>query len=134
MTTHGKVIGFGKHKGERFTRLPVSYLLWMTNTETQQSEIAKAELERRGTTIPEVDVSGHAIDKAHLRCGRFWKETRKSGDEGIYSWLCRVAADALKEGASKRRGTRYYHLGMTFVFELGHAYPVLKTVFPTKED
>lgn len=29
--THNKVIVFGKHKGERWTRLPISYLKWIMN-------------------------------------------------------------------------------------------------------
>ena len=70
---HGEIIGFGKHKGERFTRLPVSYLRWMINEKTRQHEIAKAEFDRRGDTMPKVDLSGHAIDKASLRCLGIWQ-------------------------------------------------------------
>lgn len=64
---HGKRITFGKHKGELFTRLPVSYLKWMVNEKAQEWEIAKAEFERRGDTMPLVELSGHAIDNASLR-------------------------------------------------------------------
>ena len=64
INTHGQRIEFGKHKGELFTRLPVSYLKWMINENAQQSDIAKAEFERRGDTMPEVELSGHAIDNA----------------------------------------------------------------------
>lgn len=52
MNTHGLKISFGKHEGELFTRLPIGYLRWMINERTREWEIAQAEFERRGDTMP----------------------------------------------------------------------------------
>ena len=49
INTHGMVIGFGKHKGELYTRVPVSYLFWMVNVEHQDAATAQAEIDRRGS-------------------------------------------------------------------------------------
>jgi hypothetical protein len=65
--THNLIVDFGKHKDERWTRIPLSYLKWVLNEmaeSDQRHQIAKAELERRGDTMPtEVEISNHAIDK-----------------------------------------------------------------------
>ena len=68
--THGVVINYGKHKGEFFTRLPVSYIRWMINEKAPGWEIAKAEFERRGDTMPKVELTGHAIDNASSKAGK----------------------------------------------------------------
>lgn len=126
MDTHGLIIEFGKHKGELFTRLPVSYLRWMMNERTQQWEIAQAEFERRGDTMPEVELSGHAIDNASIRCRKIWHETRGE-DEGLYSWLQRVTLEAIERGEKMPSGKIKY-LGMKFVVHQGEEFPVLKTI------
>lgn len=126
MNTHGLTIDFGKHKGELFTRLPVSYLRWMINTSTNQADIAKAEFERRGDTMPKVELSGHAIDNASLRVRKIWHETRNQ-DEGIYSWLQRVTLEAIEYGEKLPSGKIKY-LGMKFVIAEGEEFPSLKTV------
>ena len=122
-------IHFGKHKGELYTRLPVSYLKWMVNIRHQQSGIAQAELDRRGTVTPELDVSGHAIDRASQRLLEYWKASRVD-EEGLHAWLCRMAAMALRLG--KRDGDRRIYLGIAYVFEVGGCWPVLKSVHPVK--
>ncbi len=33
INTHHLTVGFGKHKGELWTRVPVSYLRWLVNSE-----------------------------------------------------------------------------------------------------
>lgn len=76
LNTHGVRLDFGKHSGELITRVPVSYLKWMVRNGTKSSDLAAAELERRGTQTPEVEVSGHAIDRASLNCRKTWHETR----------------------------------------------------------
>ncbi len=126
MNTHGITIDFGKHKGELFTRLPVSYLRWMINENTRQADIAKAEFERRGDTMPKVELSGHAIDNASLRVRKIWHETRGK-DEGLYSWLQRMALEALDNGERLKSGKIKY-LGMKFVIVEGEEYPTLKTI------
>ena len=128
--THNLVCDFGKHRGERYTRIPVSYLKWLANTPGHQAQaIAKAELERRGTTTPDLDVSGHAIDRASLSCRHLWHQTR-GDEEGIHAWLCRMAAAALAEGTE--RDGKIAHAGLLFAFERDGVWPVLKTVMPDK--
>jgi len=126
VTTHNKRIKTGKHKGELFTRLPVSYLSWMVNVNHSEHELARSELIRRGTVIPVLDVTGHAIDRVSQLGLRVWKKHRIE-NEGIHSWLHRAASDALM---SKQSGenNQYKHLGLVFVFDLGGCWPVLKTV------
>lgn len=126
-------IDFGRHKGTLWTRVPVSYLKWMVCAKHQQAPRAQAELDRRGTTTPDLDVSNHAIDRASLRLRKRWHETRDA-DEGIASWLIRMATAARKDGA--RCGDRIHYNGICFVFEDASltAWPVLKTVMPSNEE
>lgn len=126
MNTHGLIINFGKHNGELFTRLPVSYLKWMINNNTQQSDISKAEFERRGDTMPEVELSGHAIDNASLRVRKIWHEDRND-DEGLYTWLQRTTLEAIRGGEKLESGKIKYKK-MKFVIEHGEEFPVLKTI------
>lgn len=123
---HTFVMPNGKHKGTRLVRVPVGYLLWMVNTDHSLKSWAEAELKRRGTTLPTVDVSGHAIDRASQKCLKRWHLTR-DGDEGLYHWLCRMSAEALEKGAKDEQG-RVHWSGMRFSFEDGVDWPVLKTV------
>ena len=123
---HGQVVSFGKHKGELFTRVPVSYLRWMINEGTQQADIARAEFERRGDTMPTVELSGHAIDNASLRVRKIWHQTRAK-DEGLYSWLQRMTLEAIARGARLDSGKIMWQ-GMKFVIEEGEEFPVLKTI------
>lgn len=131
INTHGMVCDFGRHKGVPYTRVPVSYLTWMVGNNHSKADIAAAELKRRGTTTPDLDVSGHAIDRASLSCRRTWHETKRQ-DEGLHSWLCRVAREALEAKDVDDKG-RYRHLGMRFAFEFEGKWPVLKTVMPGKD-
>ncbi len=131
MNTHGKIIEFGKHKGTLFTRLPVSYLRWMINEKTRDWEIAKAEFERRGDTMPKVELSGHAIDNASLRVRKIWYETRRD-NEGIYSWLQRMTLEAIEHGEHIDGGEKIAYLGMKFVVAQGEEFPTLKTIMRGK--
>lgn len=126
INTHGLTMDRGKHAGKRYTRIPVSYLRWMVQVGHTHADIAKAEMDRRGTVIPEIEVSGHAIDSASLRCRKIWHDTSNK-DEGLHAWLCRVALEAWSGKEIS------YHLGMKFVFESGE-WPVLKTVMRTKHE
>ena len=127
--THNVVCDFGRHKGTLYTRMPVGYLKWMVNSRHSQVRFAEAELQRRGTTTPDLDVSGHAIDRASLRCRKAWHQTGHE-NEGLHSWLCRMAGDARQLGT--REGERLRYAGMVFVFEEDGVWPVLKTVMPAK--
>lgn len=131
MNTHGKRIDFGKHKGELFTRLPVSYLRWMINNKTQSWQVAKAEFERRGDTMPLVEISGHAIDNASFRVRKIWHETRNDG-EGLYSWLQRMTLEAQEHGEILDSGKTKYK-GMKLVIKEGDEFPVLKTIMRCKK-
>lgn len=125
MNTHGIEITFGKHKGQLITRVPLNYLKWMINCNSQMSDYARAELERRGDTLPTVELSGHAIDNASLRVRKIWHEDRKE-NEGLYTWLMRVTLEALEVGELKN--SKHHYKGMKLVIEQGEEYPVLKTI------
>ena len=132
LNPHGIRINYGKHTGELITRLPISYIRWMINEKAPMWEYAKAEFERRGDTMPKVELSGHAIDKASLRVRKIWHETKIKGnqeeeDEGLYSWLQRVTLEALMNGEKLESG-KIKHLGMKFVIEDGEEFPVLKSI------
>ena len=118
---------FGRHKGTLWTRVPVSYLKWMLNSGHDKKDIAEAELKRRGTVTPNLEISGHAIDKASLRCLEIWGETRKSEEEGLHAWLIRMCGEATEKGTHKDRDT-YFYSGMKFVFIQDGVWPVLKTI------
>lgn len=126
MNTHGVRINYGRHNGELFTRLPVSYLRWMVNEKSRMHDVARAELERRGSNLPEVELSGHAIDNASLRVRKIWHET-KHGNEGLHTWLQRITLEARKYGERLDNGKISY-MGMKLVITEGEEYPVLVTI------
>jgi len=132
---HGKRILFGKYgpkdgkEGELFTRLPVGYLRWMINEGTKQANIAKAEFERRGDTMPKIELSRHAIDNASIRVWKIFRSQSRKG-EGICSWLERETLDAIENGI--RHGDKIHHKGMRFVIAEGEEFPTLKTVMRIK--
>lgn len=128
LNTHNLICDFGKHDGTPWTRVPVSYLKWMLNQPTMDANkkaIADSELKRRGTVTPELDISGHAIDRASQHCLDLWEDDRQ-GDEGLHAWLVRKATKALR-GKPDAKG-RHAVDGMLFAFEEGSEWPVLKTV------
>lgn len=127
---HGMICDFGKHSGELWTRIPVSYLFWIVNQDgfdRERKAIAQAEIERRGAVKPLIEVSGHAIDRASLRFRKRWHTTALNDSEGLHAWLCRVASEALVKGEQLELG-KYKYSQMKFVFEEGSEWPVLKTV------
>lgn len=126
MNTHNLKLDFGRYYGELYTRVHVSYLKWMVQCNHHCSNIAESELKRRGTTTPEIDISGHAIDQASLRILSKWKIDCDM-KIGFYSWLCKVAKHAYDKHLDKNNIAIYKNI--KFVFELGK-YPVLKTCMP----
>lgn len=118
--THHLIVDFGKHKGERWTRVPVSYLRWLANEANgSRKEIAEAELARRGTTLEHtVELSLHAIDRASQITDE-WKE------KGVASWLQVIATEALEQAEGE--ATIVYN-GYKFAFSYGNYYPILKTI------
>jgi len=128
LSTHGVTMDFGKHSGELLTRVPVSYVRWMANNVGLPERwrlLAKAEFERRGDTMPAVELTGHAIDNASLRALPLWRRTGARG-EGLYSWLMRMVLEAREKG--EKDGERIKYQGLILVVVEGHEFPVLKTV------
>ena len=120
----------GKHRGELLTRVPLSYVKWMANERGHSMQpLAAAELRRRGSTIPTIELSAHAIDRASLRVRKIWHETRGE-DEGLHSWLCRMVTEAIAAGPAVDGA--YFHQGMKLVVEQGAEFPVLKPIMPKR--
>lgn len=132
INTHNLICDFGKHKGEPYTRLPVNYLTWMVNSNHTRADIADAELKRRGTVMPTLDISGHAIDRASLNCRKIWHETREK-EEGLHAWLQRICKEALEKKEINEKG-RYSWGDVQLVFEMDGKWPVLKTIMPKKRN
>jgi len=120
LDTHNKYIEFGKHKGERWTRLPISYLRWLANeVQGEPKEMAESELERRGVTMPGVvELSAHAIDRASQITDE-WKE------KGVHSWLQEIADEAWENGDGSEETV---HGAYKLAFKVGNYYPILKTI------
>lgn len=134
MNTHDLIIDFGKHKGERWTRVPIDYLNWLVNStddhENKTRKIALSEINRRGSFVPTLDISSHAINKASLRCLDIWEKTREK-DEGLFSWLHRISEEALLL-APELKAERIIYMNMKLVFNYGSCYPALKTIMRVK--
>lgn len=129
VNTHNLICDFGKHKGERWTRIPVGYLKWICSEPSmseQRKQVARSELKRRGTVTPKVQISGHAIDRASLHHRKTWHENKRE-DEGLHAWLARVSVEAITQDIRDKQGN-YLHLGICFCFEQDGDWPVLKTV------
>lgn len=125
INTHNLECDFGRHFGVRYTRIPVSYLKWMINSNHSRKDVAQAELDRRGTVIDRtLEVSGHAIDRASTQCLDIWGNIRFP-NEGLNTWLIRMATEALEQNPDKEKVT---YQGMIFIFENDGVWPVLKTV------
>lgn len=115
----------GRFRGQRITRVPAASLVGMVRARHAEAEYAEAELTRRGTKVPQVDVSGHAIDRASQACLKHWRRLREDG-EGLYSWLARMTLLALKHG--HRRGDKTAYDGMLFLIDTAGALPALVSV------
>ncbi len=125
INTHDLLIEFGKHKGERWTRLPLSYIKWLANT---GNDIALAELKRRGSAdIGKLEISGHAIDRASVQLRKVWHKEAIDDQEGIHSWLHRRAVEA-DDGKSERVSKN----GIIFIFVRGELFTAVKTVMRDK--
>lgn len=125
--THGQIMPTGKHQGERFTRIPVGYLRWMVRSQHHLAETALAELKRRGTSLPDVEVTAHALDRASLYCLEVWQQDCYEG-EGLHTWLARIAKESLSQGLPD--GEKLLHKGMKLVIATEGTWPVLVTVMP----
>ena len=126
INTHNVIVDFGKHKGEPWTRIPKSYLQWLVNEKSdirgaeKNKQYAMAELERRGTKVShKLELSAHAIDRASQITNE-WK------DEGLYTWLERMATEALETIEENKE--EVYYKGYKFAFIFGEYYPSLVTI------
>lgn len=142
INTHGLSIGFGKHSGTLWTRLPISYLKWMSEIrldrlcklpsgeEVRAEQIADTELMRRGVTFNgDVEISIHAINRVSQKYLDLFIKTRKN-NEGIMSWIEGHATAAI-HGYGLFRGqpeVTIEQAGMKFVFEMTTVTPLVKTV------
>ena len=112
------IVQFGKHKGERWTRLPISYLKWLINAETNYADKAREELKRRGTILThEIKFLGHAIDRFYQRYGKAHIRRPyiiKQG--GIYSCLYKFAEKALEIADGKEK-VKYKNLKFVFKYQ-----------------
>lgn len=127
--THNMVVDFGRHFGERYTRVLISYLRWMVNEPHPKAEIAMAELDRRGVPLVQdpVEISGHAVDSASMRVWKIWRKTRKSPKIGLHAWLIDTVVDALATGEPSEDGRISYN-GMILVLTRGELWWTLKTI------
>ena len=131
---HVHHMGFGKHRDVLITRVPVGYLQWMVNISHPQQEWAAAELTRRGSRVPELSVSGHALDRASQHFLKLWKEETRA-EIGLHSWLSTRAKLAWDEGELIEQDedtSEVTHGGIRFLFTTGTVEPVVKTVTPPK--
>lgn len=126
----------GKHRGELITRVPLSYLKWMICARHQNAAQAEVELKRRGTnSLPQIEVSGHAIDRASLRIRKIWHQDRQqmpfhAADEGLYSWMVRRGFEAFQLVPQGRDQVK--HMGVVWTFEMDGVWPVIKSVWSEK--
>ena len=130
---HEFVMPNGRHKDEPITRIPVSYLRWMVNVGHTFDNYAEAELSRRGTVLPDFEVSGHAIDRASLICWPLYKADRRE-DEGLHAWLVRRGKLALESVEPRQDDPgRFDHEELSLRFDVSTKWPVLKTVVPSPQ-
>jgi len=125
--THNLVMDWGKFKGTRWTRLPIHYLKSIVNhpEHTVYTDLAMAELKRRGYREPKIEVSCHAVDQASKQCLDLW-QLLANHREGLNSWLIRMGEEALERG--NYMNGRYEYHGMRMVFKFGSVFPMLLTV------
>lgn len=128
-------LSFGRHEGELITRVPVSYLKWMVREDTSQAKQAEEELKRRGTETPDLEVSGHAIDRFSQRHLKLWLQHQKDevSPVGLWTFIHRLAREAVRCAGRRKPGEpkddlTVNHRGVRWVFALGGAWPVVKTV------
>ena len=127
------LIDFGKHRGQPYTRAPISYLRWMVDNAHSRSDVAQAELERRGIPLVSapIEISGHAIDSASLRAWKNYRDTRKDANEGLHAWLVRTCVDALAAGDPDSDDVVHYQ-DLKLVLHKGDLHWTLTTVMRDK--
>ncbi len=135
-STHGVTLDFGRHKGQLITRVPVGYLKWMVREHHDPDGFAAAELARRGTELPAIEVSGHAIDRFTQRYLYLWTEhvADTGEDVGLWTYLNRRATAAwaamLADVNTRKEEPeiKVTHEGERWVFANQGEWPVVMTV------
>ncbi len=126
----------GRFAGKPINRVPASFLRSLIFRQKAEADIAKAELERRGSMLPEMDISSHAVNRASTRLYERYLSTRKPasrGDtdpEGLWNWLYRIAHSALYSGTQV--DGKIHHKGLVFIFKFDGDWPVLKSVMENR--
>ena len=140
INTHDCVIPFGKHNGERVTRLPIGYLKWASSEKVDKEiltisgvfpfwKVAESEIERRGERLEDVYISGHAIDRLSVRHYKIYREDRNE-NEGMYSWAQRMVKKCLEEGEEMENNDgvkKIRYKKIKWVIDTTKLEPVLKT-------
>lgn len=144
MNTHDAIIRHGRYRGERLTRVPVGYLRWAVGasvaslidlkdgSQVKFHQAARAEIDRRGERLQDVEISGHALDRLSFHALNIWHQHRRSG-EGLYSWAQRATLEALEKAGPAPDGTetiRAQHCDIQWVIKIDQAIPALLTVLP----
>jgi hypothetical protein len=137
VNTHNLICDFGKkHKGTKWTDVPVGYLRWIVNSVDKEDIvlIAKSELHRRGrlAEMPKLEVSGHALDRISQRMLSAWQEECPKAEPGLSTWAHEKAGEALSMGDLQESDdpsvTILHYQGIKWVFAIGNEWPSLKTV------
>lgn len=119
----------GKFKGVLISRTPPRYLEWAVKNMPDFSDVARAELYRRGFDVNIVEVSSHAVDRASQRVLAVW-QSETNGGIGIHSWLVKKANEALKAGPEKSGEQLRVDLGgIVYLFDMKMVIPVLISVW-----
>lgn len=131
LNTHHEIVPFGKHKGERWTRVPIDYLIWIAAQEGMNQEwrdMAASERKRRGHVEFDepIRISKHAVDNASLRCMDVYLYDRKP-QEGIYTWLLRITQEAMAKPALDAERGLWTYKGMSLVITKAEV-ATLKTI------
>lgn len=120
-----RVMPDGVWEGTSITRVPAAHLRWIVRTEHQLAGWAKEELARRGTVVPDVDITAHAIDRVSTKALDIYRRECREG-EGLHSWIARMANAALATAPIEK--DHYLHAGIEWIFDDSGALPVLMTV------
>ena len=121
--------GNGKYKGCSVTRVPTTYLRFVSDLNRKDKYIARAELKRRNIIKPDMELSGKALDAASLYCRDIWKKDAGK-KEGLYSWCLRMAKAAYIENNQIFTGL-YLYKGMKFGIitpTCEESWPVITTI------
>lgn len=120
----------GKFRGVLITRTPPGYLVWaINNMEPHYSDKARAELARRQTYEPNIEVTGHALNRASQRILHVWQSEKT--EDGLYTWLAKKAEAALHAQPQGPFPKNYQvtHNGIVYAFKMKYVIPVLASVW-----